>query len=365
MKSSSTTEDSTHSKMSSYDDAAGEPHQHQQHPVVLDALKKQDSSGILLTAEFQHQLRAQDICCGRGRGYWRKHPGNKTFNHLIQANAYLYSMCSVNKHQNSRLVTSIVEGIRNNGVRFVQEDKQNAGRWIELDKAESREKTRHAIRDQKKTAMKMGVTRSREIHQISPNPSAAVLVNRSYPRTPNVLSHFLFYQEARMRASALDEPCYPRRQGMKFDTFYHPNFERDEHNRCVNASLQEMQQATSSTHAQCARNKTLPPEGTSFARSSAAAMAVNSFILARRRPPANVKPFQLTRSNKVAAKYSMATCLFKNRTPPGMLVVPPYEVIYNGLGRGYYDPSAKRHHHKMCNRLPQWEDKAGVGLFRR
>jgi hypothetical protein len=219
MESSNTTTEDTLSKMSSYDDAAGESQQ--QHPLaVLGAsLKKQESSGILLTDE---QLRAQDICCGRGRGYW-KHPGNKTFDHLIQANAHLYSKWK--DENNRRLVTSIVQEIRNNGARFVKQDKQNAGRWIELDETSSRVKTRHAIRDyflckskQKtkeetankkeeefKKKMKMGVTISREMHQKSPNPSAAV--DGSYPRTPSALSHS--YQEARMRAPALDEPCYP------------------------------------------------------------------------------------------------------------------------------------------------------------
>jgi hypothetical protein len=109
-----------------------------------------------------------------------------------------------------------------------------------------------------------------------------------------------------------------------------------------------MQQATSSTHAQCARNKTLPPEGTtSFAQSSAAATMVgNSFIARRRRPPVNVKPFQLTRSNKVAAKYSMAARLFKNKTPSGMMAASPNLMKFaTGLGRGH-DPSAQKHHHR-------------------
>jgi hypothetical protein len=99
----------------------------------------------------------------------------------------------------------------------------------------------------------------------------------------------------------------------------------------------------------CSQFKTLPPEGTSFAQSSAAATMVgNSFIPRRRRPPANVKPFQLTRSNKVAAKYSMAARLFKNKTPSGMMAASPNLInikFATGLGRGH-DPSAKKHHHK-------------------
>jgi hypothetical protein len=225
MKSSSTTTEDTLSKISSYYDVAvGEPHQ--QHLVVLDALlKKQDTSSIISTDEFQ--LRAQDICCGRGRGYW-KHPGNKRFHHLIQANAHLYSKCPM-KDENSRLITSLVERILNNGAtRFVKEDKRNAGRWIELDETSSREKTRHAIRDyslykskkqtekepstkkkkkfKKKTAMNKicVLKRLHEIHQKPPTTSAAE--DGSYSRTS---SAFMEFHQARMRAPALLEPGCP------------------------------------------------------------------------------------------------------------------------------------------------------------
>jgi hypothetical protein len=113
----------------------------------------------------------------------------------------------------------------------VKEDKQNAGRWIELDETSSREKTRHAIRDyllckskrqtkkkttitkkkeefMKKTAMKMNVSRSPEIHQISPSPSADA-VDGSDPARTSPSAFMQFHQGAPMPAPALDEPGYP------------------------------------------------------------------------------------------------------------------------------------------------------------
>jgi hypothetical protein len=160
-----------------------------------DTPKKQEDS-ILVTDEFK--LRDEDICCGRGKGYW-KNPGNKMFHHLIRENAHTYSECPT-KDKKSHLVTSIVEGIRKTGSRFVKEDKDNAGHWIELDETLSREKTSHAIRDHllykskqqtkepagkkkkelKKKTMKMGVKRSREIHHRPPTSDAK---DGRYPRT--------------------------------------------------------------------------------------------------------------------------------------------------------------------------------------
>jgi hypothetical protein len=141
---------------------------------------------------------------------------------------------------------------------------------------------------------------------------------------------------------------------MEFDTFYHPKFVRGDPSRCVNASLQEMQRA--STHTRGApRHKNTRP-GSSFAQTSAAVSAVDPFIASRGCPlenstttpliPATVKPFLLTRSNKVAARYSMAACLFKNKTPQGMLTASTSRMQFStGLGRGY-DPSAKIHRQK-------------------
>jgi hypothetical protein len=208
--------------MSSNDDATGEQ----------GALKKQD----------KHQLREQDICCGtRGRAYWH-HPGNKTFSHLIQASAHLYSKSK--DEENKRLFTSIVEEIQNLGHRFVKEDKTNAGRWIELDKAVAREKTRHAIRAywlgktkkqtitkkkealMKKRAVMMDVTRSREIHQISPSypartaPSALmqfhqgapIQISPSYPARTAPSALMQFHQRAPMPAPVHQiSPSYPAR----------------------------------------------------------------------------------------------------------------------------------------------------------
>jgi hypothetical protein len=168
----------------------------------LYTLKKQDEDIIVKTDEFQ--LRAQDICCGRGKGYW-KHPGNTMFHQLVQASSNLYSECPT-RNTKSRFVTSIVERIRNTGARFVKEDKQIAERWIELGETLSREKTSHAIRDhllykskqqtketckkkeefQKKTMKIVGAKTSHGIHQKSHSSAE----DESYPTTSSTLEQF-------------------------------------------------------------------------------------------------------------------------------------------------------------------------------
>jgi hypothetical protein len=164
------------------------------------------------------------------------------------------------------------------------------------------------------------------------------------PRYFNIVSYTTFHR-------VLMTWGFQLRQDMEFDTFHHPKFVQDDSNRCVNASLQEMQRAA----ARGAHNNTLVSVS-SFAQQTA---LVNPYIASRGHPPensattpvtpANVKPFQLTRSSKVAAKYSMAARLFKHKTRPGMMAAPTNRMKFStGLGRGY-DPSAKTRHKKKSS----------------
>jgi hypothetical protein len=89
----------------------------------------------------------EDIFCGRGKASG-KHPGNKKFSAAIRANLKVYGEAPkrVNK---SSVVVSIIKSLRENGGRFIKQDKRTK-QYYELSDEQAHGKTGHAIRDLQK-----------------------------------------------------------------------------------------------------------------------------------------------------------------------------------------------------------------------
>ncbi len=64
----------------------------------------------------------EDIVCGRGKA-GGKHPGNKKFSAAIKANLQTYGKAS-KRVDKSNVVVSIVRSLRENGGRFIKQDKR-------------------------------------------------------------------------------------------------------------------------------------------------------------------------------------------------------------------------------------------------
>jgi hypothetical protein len=86
----------------------------------------------------------EDILCARGKAY-RKHPGNKKFSAAIRANLQTYSEAP-KRVDKSNVVVLIVRSLRENGGRFIKQDKRTK-QYYELTDGQAHRKTGHAIRD--------------------------------------------------------------------------------------------------------------------------------------------------------------------------------------------------------------------------
>jgi hypothetical protein len=86
----------------------------------------------------------EDILCGRGKACG-KHPGNKKFSAAVKANLQLYGEAS-KRLEKSNVVASILGSLRENGARFIKQDKRTK-QYHELSDRQAHVKTGHAIRD--------------------------------------------------------------------------------------------------------------------------------------------------------------------------------------------------------------------------
>jgi hypothetical protein len=89
----------------------------------------------------------EDILCGRGKARG-KHPGNKKFSAAIRANLQTYGEAP-KRVDKSNVVVSIIRSLRDNGGRFIKQDKRTK-QYYELTDGQARMKTGHAIRDLQK-----------------------------------------------------------------------------------------------------------------------------------------------------------------------------------------------------------------------
>lgn len=87
---------------------------------------------------------SSDVHCGRGKKNWH-HEGNAMFRELIRANISTYREAS-HKPTKNTIVISIVKSIRENGGRFIKQDK-DSGRWHEIGDSQARDKVHHSLRD--------------------------------------------------------------------------------------------------------------------------------------------------------------------------------------------------------------------------
>jgi hypothetical protein len=86
----------------------------------------------------------EDILCGRGKACG-KHPGNKKFSAAVKANLQAYGEAS-KRLEKSNVVASILGSLRENGARFIKQDKRTK-QYHELSDRQAHVKTGHAIRD--------------------------------------------------------------------------------------------------------------------------------------------------------------------------------------------------------------------------
>jgi len=86
----------------------------------------------------------KDVCSGRGKRNWN-HAGNIAFRNLIQSNVEEY-MTAPNKNEKTAIVCTIVDHMRREGCRFLQQNKQ--GLWFDIGDAKARDKVGHSLRDQ-------------------------------------------------------------------------------------------------------------------------------------------------------------------------------------------------------------------------
>jgi hypothetical protein len=86
----------------------------------------------------------EDILCGRGKACG-KHPGNKKFSAAIRANLQKYGEAP-KRVDKSNVVVLVVRSLRENGGRFIKQDKRTK-QYHELSDGQAHGKTGHAIRD--------------------------------------------------------------------------------------------------------------------------------------------------------------------------------------------------------------------------
>ena len=83
-----------------------------------------------------------DVLCGRG-GLSNKHPGNRMFRRLVNANKPTYQKC-LNPAHKQLLVISIIKAIQRHGGRFVRKQGQS---WTEIPHKDACVKTSQALRE--------------------------------------------------------------------------------------------------------------------------------------------------------------------------------------------------------------------------
>jgi hypothetical protein len=86
----------------------------------------------------------EDILCGRGKACG-KHPGNNKFSAAIRANLQKYGEAP-KRVDKSNVVVLVVRSLRENGGRFIKQDKRTK-QYHELSDGQAHGKTGHAIRD--------------------------------------------------------------------------------------------------------------------------------------------------------------------------------------------------------------------------
>ncbi len=85
-----------------------------------------------------------DVLCGRG-GHSNKHPGNRLFRRLVNANKALYQQTSSEETSHKQIVSlSIVEAIHNQGGRFL---RKQLGEWVVISSRQAYIKTSQALRE--------------------------------------------------------------------------------------------------------------------------------------------------------------------------------------------------------------------------
>jgi hypothetical protein len=112
--------------------------------IIVIAMRRQTASKKEAKMILLHSLQDTDICCGRGKGFIN-HPGNQKFQDIIHANLERYSVAT-SKNGKSKVVSSIVSDLLDNGARFVKKDTLS-GKWYDIGISQAHEKTGHAIRD--------------------------------------------------------------------------------------------------------------------------------------------------------------------------------------------------------------------------
>lgn len=85
-----------------------------------------------------------DVLCGRG-GLSNNHPGNHVFRRIVNQNRAIYRACEKGSHKQF-MVISIINAIRRNGGRFIQQKK--GGIWEEITIQKAMTKTSQALREQ-------------------------------------------------------------------------------------------------------------------------------------------------------------------------------------------------------------------------
>lgn len=86
----------------------------------------------------------KDVCSGRGKRNWN-HVGNIAFRNMVQSHVEDY-MTAPNKNEKTAIVCRIVDKMRRDGCRFLQQNKQ--GLWYDIGDAKARDKVGHSLRDQ-------------------------------------------------------------------------------------------------------------------------------------------------------------------------------------------------------------------------
>jgi hypothetical protein len=86
----------------------------------------------------------EDILCGRGKACG-KHPGNNKFSAAIRANLQKYGEAP-KRVDKSNVVVLVVRSLRENGGRFIKQDKRTK-QYHELSDGQAHGKTGHTIRD--------------------------------------------------------------------------------------------------------------------------------------------------------------------------------------------------------------------------
>lgn len=141
-----------------------------------------ESSDVVMTAApsppsyWTHQFGENDVLCGKGRSSIC-HPGNKRFREIVDANRSVYATAT--KKHKFFLAHSIVDLVRraNPPGRFLLRDAES-GRWYDIGRNRSLEKTSQALRD-KPPATNSDTTSSSPTIAAAPSPKSHCRVRPS------------------------------------------------------------------------------------------------------------------------------------------------------------------------------------------